>query len=91
MTRKEQNVPGEANASKRFGRCFYALLERADGLVDIYLDGKVYPMTTEDGSTDYDISFLVVRCVDPRTYDDLEAHIREHYDAWRECGEMVWM
>ena len=51
-------------------------------------------MTTEDGATDFDISFKVARGIDPAEYADiaaLEAHIREHYDDWREIAEVVWM
>lgn len=73
------------------GRQFYSILSRADGLVDVFLDPHVYPMSTEDGATDYDLSFRVVRGVDPADYGDIEAHIRAHYEDWREIAEVVWM
>lgn len=73
------------------GRHFYSILGRADGRIDIYLDPQVYPMTTPEGATDYDISFRVVRGVDPADYGDMESHIREHYSEWCEAGEVVWM
>lgn len=76
---------------EKHGRQFYALLPRADGLYDVFLDGKVFPMTTEDGSTDYDIYFRVVRGIDPKDYADLEGHIRENFKDWCDCGEAVWM
>ena len=72
------------------GRHFYTILGRADGLVDVYLDPRVYPMTA-DGMTDYDLSFKVVRGIDPACYGDMEAHIREHYEDWCEAAEVVWM
>ena len=73
------------------GRRFYAMLNRADGLVDVFLDGKVHPLSTEDGATDYDISFRVARGINPEDYGDLEAHIRENYTDWLDCAEVVWM
>lgn len=73
------------------GRLFYSILERADGRIDVFLDPHVYPETTEDGTTDYDISFRVVRGIDPADYPDMEAHIRAHYGDWCEIGEVVWM
>lgn len=74
-----------------YGRRFYAILGRADGLVDVFLDGKVHPISTENGDTDYDISFRVARGIDPKCYGDLEAHIRENYTDWLDCAEVVWM
>lgn len=73
------------------GRHFYAILPRADGRADIYLDPRVYPITTDDGRTDYDISFRVARSIDISCYGDLEAHIRENYSDWCEIAEVVWM
>ena len=50
------------------------------------------PMTTEEGFTDYDITVIVVRDVDPedeRFGGDLEAHIRANYEAWCEAGQKI--
>lgn len=80
----------QANAPPEKGRRFYTILGRADGLVDVYLDPHVYPMTA-DGMTDYDLSFRVARGVDPNDYPDLEEHIRAHYEDWCEIAEAVWM
>lgn len=80
----------QANAPPEKGRRFYTILGRADGLVDVYLDPHVYPMTV-DGMTDYDLSFKVARGVDPNDYPDMEEHIRAHYEDWCEIAEAVWM
>ena len=80
----------QANAPPEKGRRFYTILGRADGLVDVYLDPHVYPMTA-DGMTDYDLSFRAARGVDPNDYPDLEEHIRAHYEDWCEIAEAVWM
>ena len=81
----QSHAPPEMN-----GRHFYTILGRADGLVDVYLDPHVYPMTA-DGMTDYDLSFKVARGIDPNDYPDMEEHIRAHYVVWCEIAEVVWM
>ena len=81
-----------ANGPPGIGRHFYAIQPRDDGCVDVYLRPDVIPMTTPDGSTDYDISVIVVRSIDPndaRFGADLEGHIRANYDAWCESGEII--
>lgn len=80
----------QAHAPPGKGRHFYTLLWRADGLVDVYLDPRVYSMTPGD-EADFDFSFKVVRGIDPACYDDMEAHIREHYKDWCDTAEVVWM
>lgn len=80
----------QSHAPPERGRHFYTILRRADGLVDVYLDPHVYPMTA-DGMTDYDLSFKVARGIDPKDYPDMEAHIREHYEDWCEIAEVIWM
>ena len=70
---------------------FYALMDRADGLVDVYLAPEAHPLSTEGGEVDFDISFRVVRGVDPAEYPDMEAHIRAHYEDWCEAAEVIWM
>lgn len=59
--------------------------------MDIYLDPHVYPLSTEDGATDYDITVRLVRGVDPSAFNDLETNIREHFKDWCECGEMIYL
>ena len=73
----------------RKGRQFYAMQERADGAVDVYLKPRVYPLTTPEGATDYDVCVLVVRGVVP--YKGLENDIRARYSAWCESAEEIWL
>lgn len=56
------------------GRRFYAIDEKDDGTVDVYLmpDVTIYP--TEDGFREYDI---------------LEEDIRARFRAWCESGEVI--
>lgn len=68
-------------------RHFYTILRREDGLADVYLNPRIYPMTTEDGATDYDVTVIVVRGIEP--YDGMEEDIRQRYDAWCESGEAI--
>ena len=81
-----------ANAPPDKRRSFYVINPTGDGLVDVYLQPDVIPMTTPDGCTDYDISVFVVRSIDPndaRFGGDLEGHIRANYDAWCESGDQI--
>ena len=74
------------------GRHFYSIVPNGDGTVDVYLNPNLSPMTTEDGFTDYDITVLVVRSVDPedrRFGGDLEGHIRANYSAWCSTGTTI--
>lgn len=83
-----------ANAPPETGRHFYSIVPSGEGTVDVYLNPAIEPMTTEDGITDYDIAVRVVHGVDPldpRFGGDLEGHIRAHYDAWRDSGEMIYL
>lgn len=81
-----------AHAPPVSGRHFYTLLPRADGRADVYLEAQVYPKTTEDGQTDYDIRFKVARDICPEDFKpSLEEHIREHYGDWCDIAEVVWM
>lgn len=77
----------KANAPPDKGRRFYAIQPRDDGNVDVYLRPGVVPMTTPEGCTDYDISVIVVRGVEP--WDGLEDDIRCRYDAWCDSGETI--
>lgn len=69
------------------GRRFYAIDEKDDGTVDVYLmpDVTIYP--TEDGFREYDISVRIVRGVVP--WDGLEEDIRARFRAWCENGEVI--
>jgi hypothetical protein len=83
-----------ANAPPCEGRHFYTIVPGREGTVDVYLNPAIEPMTTEGGITDYDIAVRVVYGVDPqdpRFGGDLEGHIRAHYDAWRDSGEMIYL
>lgn len=75
----------------RKGRRFYSIHHRPDGLVDLTLDVHVYPQTLADGTTDYDVSVCVVRGVNPDAFTDFEANIREHYEDWIACGEVMYL
>ena len=82
----------KATQPPRNGRHFYSIVPNGEGTVDVYLNPELQPMTTEDGFTDYDITVLVVRDVDPedRRFDgDLEGHIRANYDAWCSTGTTI--
>ena len=82
----------ETESPPNTGRRFYSIVENDDGTVDVYLNPFLIPMTTEEGFTDYDITVIVVRDVDPgdeRFGGDLEAHIRANYEAWCEAGQKI--
>lgn len=79
----------QANAPPGNGRHFYSIHENDDGLLDIYLRPDVMPIKTPDGFTDYDISVLVVRGVEP--FDGIEDDIRERYHAWCDSAEMIYL
>lgn len=75
-------------------RQFYSIEERDDGTVDVFLNPTAYMATTPEGFRDYDITITVVHNVDPddsRFGGDLEGHIRAHYDAWCESGEVIYL
>lgn len=55
----------------------------------MYLKPRVYPLSTPEGATDYDVRVLVVRGVTP--FDGLEEDIRARYDAWCESAEVIWL
>ena len=79
------------------GRCvsdFYRIVERRDGLVDVWMTpGVVAPIFDElTGRTDYGIRMMAVHGVDPADPQwggSLEEHIREHYAAWLESAEEI--
>ena len=61
------------------GRSFYRIIKNADKTADVYL--MPYPAETR-----------IVRGVnpnDPAFCGGLEAHIRAHYAAWLEIGEVI--
>ena len=71
---------------------FYSITEHDDGTVDVYPRPVLHPATIPNGGTDYDISVLAVRGIDPndpRFGGDLEGHIRANYDAWCGLGETI--
>ena len=80
----------EAAPSKK-GRRFFTIEKQEDGTADIYLMPEVWPRTTPEGATDYDLSFRVVRGIDLAACGDLDASVRANYDAWCEIGEPVWL
>lgn len=80
-----------ANGPPEQGRRFYTIQARGDGLADIYLDAQVHRITLWNGAADYSVSVKVVKGINPADYEDLEAHVREHYESWREMAETVWI
>ena len=69
---------------------FYRIVRNDDGTVNIILTPpKVYPLSTEDGANDYDISIHVIRNVEP--FDGLEEYVRYHYTALCEIGETIYL
>ena len=82
----------QANAPPKSGRRFYSIVPNDEGTVDVLLNPDTHPMATEDGVTDYSITALIVRCVDPedpRFGGDLEAHIRANFTAWCDSGKPI--
>lgn len=71
------------------GRHFYTIIRREDGLIDVYLNPRVFPISTEDGITDYDVSVTVVRGIED--YDGIEEDIRARFQAWCESGEVIYL
>lgn len=69
------------------GRHFYSIIERDDGLVDVYLfpEGKVYE--TDVGVKEYDLTARIVRGVEP--VEDIEEDIRARYYDWCASGEEI--
>lgn len=69
------------------GRRFYAIDERDDGTVDVYLmpDVTIYP--TEDGFKEYDVRVRIVRGV--VLWDGLEEDIRARFRVWCESSEVI--
>lgn len=72
---------------KNNGKTFYTIMPNDDGTVDVYLalHSENYP--TEDGLTEHDATFSVVRGVVP--WEGLYEEVRHNYYAWCEAGEKV--
>ena len=71
---------------------FYAIVDNEDGTVDIHLEPVVTIYRTEDGIKEMDARVCIVRGInpdDPAFGGDLEAHIRAHFSAWMEIGEVI--
>ena len=77
----------KTNAPRDHPRQFYSIVEREDGLVDVYLSPDVAVYDTDMGVKEYDISVIAVRGVEP--WPGLEDDIRMRYDAWCESGEVI--
>ncbi len=79
---------------KDSGRPFYRVVEREDGLVDVWLTpGEAVPMKdSHPEEMDYHIRLLAVRGIqrdDPQWNGNLEDHIRRHYLAWLASAEKI--
>ena len=71
---------------------FYAIVDNGDGTVDVHLEPVITIYRTEDGFKEMDVQVRIVRGIcpdDPIYCGDLEAHIRAHFSAWMEIGEVV--
>ena len=73
---------------------FYRIVQRGDGLVDVWLTpGQAVPAFDDlSGRCDYNIRLLAVRGINPKDpiwRGDLEGHIREHYSWWIASAEEV--
>ena len=71
---------------------FYKIVERGDGLVDVWLTpGEVAPILDDlTGRVDYGIRVRVAHGIDPEDPQwsgCLDEHIRRHYAAWLESAE----
>lgn len=90
MVNMNRSQHRETNAPRDHpGRQFFSIQPNGDGTVDVILRPEVHPMKTEDGFTDYDVSVLVVKGIEP--FDGLEEDVRLRYDAWCEIGEEVYL
>lgn len=71
----------------------YTIIMHEDNIADIYLESEVYPITTDDGVTDYDVRISVIRGIDTegRTVEELEEDIRRRYEAYREAAESIYL
>ena len=73
---------------------FYRIVQRGDGLVDVWLTpGEAVPVFDDlSGRYDYNIRVLAIQGIDPKDpawRGDLEGHIREHYSWWIASAEEV--
>ena len=73
---------------------FYRIVQRGDGLVDVWLTpGQAVPAFNDlSGRYDYNIRILMMQGInpeDPIWRGDLEGHIREHYSWWIASAEEV--
>lgn len=82
-----RNIYNSRDRPKERGRRFYAIEEQPDGTVDVYLSPVVCTYDTGFGIREYDISIRVVRGIIP--WPELEEDIRQRYNSWCECGEVI--
>ena len=73
---------------------FYRIVQRGDGLVDVWLTpGQAVPAFDDlSGRCDYNIRLLAMQGINPKDpiwRGDLEGHIREHYTWWMASAEEV--
>ena len=66
---------------------FYQICDNDDGTVDVYLALSNKNYKTEDGFTEHDATFSVVRGV--VQWEGLEDEIRRRFYDWCEAGEKV--
>ena len=83
----------DTNSPRDHPRKTYTIIENGDGTADIYLDCRVFPITTEDGATDYDVRVSVIRGIDTEGWamDALEEDIRRRYSAHMDTAEVIYL
>ncbi len=72
---------------------FYDVIEQDDGTVDIYMKHEVFPATTEDGITDYDIRVHAIRGIVPwwKEISELEEDIRRRFEDYLDSAEVIYL
>ena len=83
----------KTNGKPRDRPNFYSIIPNVDGTVDVHLRPEV---TVYDvcGVWEYDVRVIIVRGInpcDPVYCGDLESHIRAHFAAWCQIGEVIYL
>jgi hypothetical protein len=89
MVNMSRSPHRDTNAPRDHPRRFYSIIEREDGLVDVYLAPEVTAYDTDVGIREYDISVIAVCGVVP--WPGLEEDVRKRFDAWCESGEEIYL
>jgi len=87
-------MKNEHDGPSEFGRPFYRIIERCDGLRDVWLTpGEAVPMMDDlTGRMDFNFRVLAVCGInpdDPQWGGNLEEHIRRNYYTWVLSAEVI--